>query len=77
MPADLEILLLAAIAVSFLHTLAGPDHYLPFIALAKSRNWTLPRTLFWTLVCGSGHVASSVLLGLVGAALGWSVSTLR
>jgi sulfite exporter TauE/SafE len=74
MSADLQALLLTAIAISFLHTLAGPDHYLPFIALSKSRRWSLARTLFWTLVCGSGHVLGSVLLGLGGAALGWSVS---
>jgi hypothetical protein len=74
MSADLQALLLTAIAISFLHTLAGPDHYLPFIALSKSRRWSLARTLFWTIVCGSGHVLGSVLLGFSGAALGWSVS---
>lgn len=30
--------------------------------------------MFWTLTCGFGHVGSSVLLGLGGAALGWSLS---
>lgn len=30
--------------------------------------------MFWTLACGFGHVGSSVVLGLGGAALGWSVS---
>lgn len=71
---DLQLLLLTAVSVSFLHTLAGPDHYLPFIALAKARGWSLARTLFWTMTCGFGHVGSSVLLGLGGAALGWSIS---
>ena len=77
MPADLSLLLAAAVLISFLHTLAGPDHYLPFIALSRSRGWSLPRTLFWTLVCGTGHVLSSVLLGLGGAAIGWSVSSIN
>ena len=71
---DLQLLLLTAVSVSFLHTLAGPDHYMPFVALAKARGWSVTRTLFWTLTCGFGHVGSSVLLGLGGAALGWSVS---
>ncbi len=35
------------------------------------------RTIFWTIVCGCGHVWSSVLLGLGGAALGWSISKVR
>jgi hypothetical protein len=74
MSAELEILIITAIGVSFLHTLAGPDHYLPFVALSKARGWGFGRTLFWTVVCGCGHVWSSVLLGLGGAAIGWSLS---
>jgi len=73
---EIEILILAAITVSFLHTIAGPDHYLPFIALAKSRRWSVGKTIRWTLICGCGHVWSSVVLGLAGAAIGWSVSSL-
>jgi hypothetical protein len=71
---EIEILILTAITISFLHTITGPDHYLPFIALSKSRGWSFSKTIFWTIVCGCGHVWSSVLLGLGGAALGWSLS---
>ena len=77
MQAELGMLIIAAITVACLHTVTGPDHYLPFIALSKSRGWTPTRTLFWTLVCGCGHVWSSVLLGLGGAAIGWSLSKVR
>lgn len=76
MSPELEVLALTAISVSFLHTIAGPDHYLPFLALAKARGWGWGRTVFWTIVCGCGHVWSSVLLGLGGAAIGWSLSKL-
>lgn len=72
MPNDLQVLILAAITVSFLHTITGPDHYLPFVALSKSRRWSFSKTVFWTIICGCGHIWSSVLLGLGGAALGWS-----
>lgn len=71
---DVQLILLTAVSVSFLHTLAGPDHYLPFVALAKARGWTVSKTVWWTVVCGFGHVSSSVVLGLGGAALGWSLS---
>ena len=74
MSPDLQILVLTAITVSFLHTLAGPDHYIPFIALAKARDWSFGKTMCWTIICGCGHVWSSVLLGLGGAAIGWSLS---
>lgn len=74
---ELTILLISVITISFLHTLAGPDHYIPFVALSRARGWSLQRTLFWTLLCGLGHVGSSIVLGLLGAALGWSLSGLQ
>ena len=74
MPIETTILLFTAVGIACLHTLAGPDHYLPFIVLARSRNWSAGRTIFWTLLCGCGHVWSSVLLALCGAAIGWSLS---
>jgi sulfite exporter TauE/SafE len=74
MSTEMQLLLTAAISIAFLHTATGPDHYLPFIALSKARGWSLGRTIFWTIVCGCGHVWSSVFLGLGGAALGWSLS---
>lgn len=77
MQPEMEVLLLTAITIACLHTITGPDHYLPFIALSKTRGWSLGRTLFWTVVCGCGHVWSSVLLGLGGAAIGWSLSKVQ
>jgi sulfite exporter TauE/SafE len=74
MQAEIEILMTAAVTIACLHTVTGPDHYLPFIALSRSRGWSFPKTLFWTILCGCGHVWSSVLLGLGGAAIGWSLS---
>ncbi|MBS1664082.1 MAG: hypothetical protein JST68_23755 [Bacteroidetes bacterium] len=77
MQAELGVLLTAAVTVACLHTVAGPDHYVPFIALSKSRGWSFARTIGWTIVCGCGHVWSSVLLGLGGAAIGWSLSKVK
>lgn len=77
MQSEMEILIIAAVSVACLHTLTGPDHYLPFIALSKSRKWSISKTIGWTIICGSGHVLSSVLLGLGGAALGWTLSKLN
>jgi sulfite exporter TauE/SafE len=74
MSTEMQLLLTAAISIAFIHTITGPDHYLPFIALSKARGWSLGRTIFWTMLCGAGHVWSSVLLGLGGAAIGWSLS---
>jgi len=73
MLSEFQILIVSAITVACLHTIAGPDHYLPFIALSKSRGWSFAKTLWWTIICGCGHVWSSVLLGLGGAAIGWKL----
>jgi sulfite exporter TauE/SafE len=74
---ELQLLLFAAITIACLHTAAGPDHYLPFIALSKTKNWSLKKTIGWTLVCGCGHIGSSVVLGLAGGLIGWSISSLQ
>ncbi|MFI3247694.1 MAG: sulfite exporter TauE/SafE family protein [Rikenellaceae bacterium] len=64
---------LTAITIAFLHTAAGPDHYLPFIVLRKSRGWSLSKTILLTITCGFGHVFSSILLGIIGVFLGWQM----
>lgn len=74
MQSEIILLISTAVTVACIHTVTGPDHYLPFIALSKSRGWTFPKTLLWTVVCGCGHVLSSVLLAFGGAAIGWSLS---
>ena len=74
MPGDMQALIITAVSIACLHTLTGPDHYLPFIALSKAKGWNIAKTIGWTITCGLGHVLSSVALGLGGAALGWSLS---
>lgn len=61
-----------AASIGLVHTLLGPDHYIPFIGMARARSWSLGKTLVVTGVCGLGHVLSSVFLGLVGVVL-WRV----
>jgi len=66
--------LLAATGVAVLHSAMGPDHYLPFVALAHARRWSRARTLSVTAVCGVAHILSSLVLCAalvgVGASLG-------
>lgn len=64
------MLFLSAIGIGFLHTLFGPDHYVPFIVIGRARRWGLGRTSLLTFACGLGHVLSSVVIGLVGVAAG-------
>lgn len=70
-------LLIAAATIGFVHTLLGPDHYLPFVAMARARDWSPLKTSVITAICGVGHVASSVVLGFIGIALGLAVTSLE
>lgn len=71
------ILLWTALSIGFFHTLIGPDHYVPFVMMAKARNWSLFKTNIITLLCGIGHVLSSIILGFIGVAFGIAVSKLE
>ncbi|MBI4403000.1 MAG: hypothetical protein HY537_02495 [Deltaproteobacteria bacterium] len=77
MPSELWALAMTAVSIGFIHTCAGPDHYLPFVALAKARKWTGNKTLLLTFVCGAGHVFASAVLGAVGVLLGFGVAKLQ
>ncbi len=71
------ILSFTAASIGFFHTLFGPDHYVPFIVMAKARKWSYLKTVVITICCGIGHVGSSIILGLVGASLGLAVLKLE
>jgi nickel/cobalt exporter len=77
MDIDLNLLVLTAISIGFVHTLIGPDHYLPFVAMSAARHWTWRKTLLVTAVCGVGHVLGSIVLGLVGLAIGAALHRLQ
>lgn len=70
-------LLLSALVIGITHTLMGPDHYLPFLALAKARSWTARKTMLITFLCGLGHVGGSILIGAIGLAAGWNLAGLE
>jgi sulfite exporter TauE/SafE len=74
---EIVILISGAAAIGFFHTLLGPDHYLPFIMMSRSREWSLTKTTLVTVLCGLGHVLSSVVLGIIGIIFGIAVSQLE
>ncbi|MCX5810933.1 MAG: sulfite exporter TauE/SafE family protein [Proteobacteria bacterium] len=77
MSQELTILIITAASIGFFHTLIGPDHYIPFIVIAKARKWSLMKTMWITFLCGIGHIGSSVILGMLGIALGIAVIKLE
>jgi len=70
------LLLSTAIFIGLTHTLIGIDHYVPFVVLSKANAWSMKKTMIIVLLCGIGHVFSSVILGFIGILLSQSVSVL-
>ncbi len=66
-----------AVTIGFIHTIIGPDHYLPFIVMGEARAWSIKKTMLITFLCGVGHVLSSVVVGFIGIAAGLSLSKLE
>lgn len=77
MTPELQILLSTAISIGVIHTITGPDHYVPFVVMAKSKGWTLKKTSSVTLMCGLGHVSSSIIIGIIGIIFGVGLSKIE
>lgn len=76
MTQEISILLVTAASIAFLHTIFGPDHYLPFIVMARTGKWSKLKTFWVTALCGIGHVGGSIVLGLIGIFAGVALSHL-
>lgn len=74
---NLTALTITAASLAFVHTVLGPDHYLPFIVMSRARKWTIYKTSWVTLLSGFGHVISSILLGTIGIGIGIALNKLE
>jgi len=77
MSQELILLSYTAISLGFLHTLLGPDHYLPFIAMAQVGKWSKKKTIWVTIIAGIGHVLGTIILGVIGVAIGTALNILE
>ncbi len=77
MTENLTALTITAASLAFIHTVLGPDHYLPFIVMSRARKWTIYKTSWVTLLSGFGHVISSILLGTIGIGVGIALNKLE
>jgi len=60
-----ELLLIGAVAgVGVLHTMV-PDHWVPITLIARQRSWSKAETARAALQAGTGHVVSTLLIGLL------------
>jgi hypothetical protein len=69
------LFLVAAVAVvGVLHTVV-PDHWVPITLLARQRGWSKAETARAALQAGTGHVVTTLILGLVVWAAGAAFAT--
>jgi sulfite exporter TauE/SafE len=69
------VLASGAVTVGVLHTVLGPDHYLPFVAIGAARRWSRGKLLAVTALCGTVHIGASFAIALVvGGLMGLGVS---
>lgn len=64
-------------AIGMLHTVLGPDHYVPFLMMRRAQKWSALKTAAITMICGIGHVAGSFALGILGIAFGLGLAQLE
>ena len=77
MDSALWILSGTAVLIAFIHTVMGPDHYLPFIMLGRANRWSTRKVAAVSALCGIGHVLSSVVLGTIGIMAGIAIRNLE
>lgn len=66
-------LLFGSLTLSLLHA-AIPNHWLPIIAIGKKAGWSGRKTTRITLLAGSAHALSTVLIGSILSLAGWTLS---
>lgn len=66
---SVPLLLVAAAGVGIAHSIL-PDHWVPLAVIARTNRWSLGRTAKVSFLASLGHVAVSLVLGIVLAAAG-------
>lgn len=70
--AALTTIAVTGFTVAFFHA-AMPTHWLPFVLVARARQWSRAKTLGVTMFAGLGHVGLTSLLGLLIAWFGFKI----
>jgi hypothetical protein len=68
------LLVFTVAVVGVLHT-AVPDHWVPITLLARQRGWSKAETARAALLAGTGHVTTTLIIGLIVWAAGVAFAT--
>lgn len=69
----MDALLTGSLILSLLHALI-PSHWLPFVTIGKTEQWSQRQTLMVTALAGLSHTLSTTLLGILVSLAGWQLA---
>lgn len=64
---------LGSLLLSLIHALI-PHHWLPLITISKTEKWTNKETLMATVITGSSHMISTIVIGIIVGFVGIKLS---
>ncbi len=67
-------ILIGSLVLSIIHA-SIPNHWIPFVLIGKTENWTRKTTLWVTAITGSAHTASTILVGVFIGLVGYRLSS--
>lgn len=66
-------LIIGGLILSTIHALI-PNHWIPIVAISKSEKWSRKEAIEFTLIIGSAHTISSIMIGIVIGLIGYKLS---
>ncbi|MDI6783628.1 MAG: hypothetical protein QME64_05970 [bacterium] len=72
-PQAIPFLILISVGIAVVHAMI-PTHWLPFVLVSRAQKWSLKKMLSVVALAGLGHVASTTVVGILIAWIGWKVS---
>ena len=66
--------LIGSLVLSVIHA-AIPNHWIPFVAISKTENWSRRETLWVTAIAGIAHTSSTILVGIIVGLIGYKLSS--
>jgi len=67
-------ILIGSLVLSVIHATI-PNHWIPLVAIGKTENWSRNETLWVTVIAGSAHTISTILVGIIIGLVGYKLSS--
>ncbi len=65
---------IGALLLSLVHA-SIPNHWLSIVAISRSENWTISEAMSVTLIAGSAHILSTIIVGIIIGFFGYTLSS--